>query len=436
MPRHLADGLRSFGILYSNGSYIDRGRSRIYAQALPYTSDHHRPRSASSTCRGARGRSGCDGQVARPSTIVSLSLRGQTLKTRGELVGIQILRAVAAILVVAHHAIENSNGAIGQFSPDWLTTAGAAGVDIFFVISGFIMLYTSFDKSGSARSPREFLYRRLTRIYPFYWICCVVMLLIGTAGFLHSHSHSITSIALSLALLPTSQSLIGVSWTLVYELYFYLLFAAALLTRSKIAVAAIVTIAIALINLGARMVPVHNTLQSFLANPIPYEFCMGIWLAWAAEKWLPRLPIWTMLLPLLMFGAAPLFVVHHDTTGLPDIARVIAWGVPAAILVAIFLNTPSANGRITIFLEELGNSSYALYLTHPFVMIAYASILKRSHRISAMPQEPFVISIVAISIALSIIAHRLAEIPLNRTIKRISGRYASSSIRVASRNSV
>ncbi|NOJ43681.1 acyltransferase family protein [Bradyrhizobium sp. WSM 1791] len=58
--------------------------------------------------------------------------------------GIQVLRAIAGIIVVLHHSLEESIAAIVPFSPDWFTTFGAAGVDIFFVISGFIMLYVNF----------------------------------------------------------------------------------------------------------------------------------------------------------------------------------------------------------------------------------------------------------------------------------------------------
>ena len=84
---------------------------------------------------------------------------------------LQMLRGVAAAAVVVHHALEVSNGAASAFSPDFLTTAGAAGVDVFFVISGFIILYTSFPAGRSPLSPRTFMLRRMIRIYPMHWIC-------------------------------------------------------------------------------------------------------------------------------------------------------------------------------------------------------------------------------------------------------------------------
>lgn len=85
-----------------------------------------------------------------------------------ELYGIQMLRAIAALAVVVHHTLEESGGAIGKFSPDWLTTSGASGVDIFFVISGFIMFHVTFRDRRGPPTPGTFLFRRATRIYPFY----------------------------------------------------------------------------------------------------------------------------------------------------------------------------------------------------------------------------------------------------------------------------
>src|SRR5271165_5026968 len=84
--------------------------------------------------------------------------------------GIQVLRAIAALLVVQCHTLQASGGAIAPpKSPYWFTTFGAAGVDIFFVISGFIMFYISFPTGQPPVSPASFLLKRITRIYPFYW---------------------------------------------------------------------------------------------------------------------------------------------------------------------------------------------------------------------------------------------------------------------------
>jgi exopolysaccharide production protein ExoZ len=80
-------------------------------------------------------------------------------KGANELFGIQMLRGIAALAVVLHHSLEESNGSTGRFSPDWATTFGASGVDIFFVISGLIMFYTSFPDLRQPISPAKFALR-------------------------------------------------------------------------------------------------------------------------------------------------------------------------------------------------------------------------------------------------------------------------------------
>lgn len=82
-----------------------------------------------------------------------------------ELVGIQILRGIAASLVVLHHSLEEAGAsAVPPTSSDWLTTFGASGVDIFFVISGFIMLHTSYRSGRAPVRSTDFMVRRISRI--------------------------------------------------------------------------------------------------------------------------------------------------------------------------------------------------------------------------------------------------------------------------------
>ncbi len=304
--------------------------------------------------------------------------------------GLQMLRAVAALAVVLHHALEQSNGAKTAFSPDWLTTFGASGVDVFFVISGFIMLYTSFRPGRAPILPDAFLFRRATRIYPIYWVCCLVTLAIMAAGFLQHNRLTPVETALSFALLPGGKLLIGVSWTLIYEVYFYVVFAITLLFRSVLATAISTTALIAVFGLVGGTLA-NGALQNFFANPIPSEFAMGIWLAVAftraiaaGRRWTP--PSSLCFLGFVVMALAPLVVPHRDTTGLPGWPRVWAWGLPAALTVAAFLSIATPTNRFQRVMVFLGDASYALYLTHPFVMIGYGLIL-HTKAVSSRPRS-------------------------------------------------
>jgi exopolysaccharide production protein ExoZ len=347
------------------------------------------------------------------------------------LYGVQMLRATAALAVVIHHALENSNGSPGRFSPDWLTTAGACGVDLFFVVSGFIMIYVSFAHSRPLDA-RSFLFRRATRIYPTYWVCCLITLVISGAGFLSSHSWSFVDVLASLLLLPTDHQLISVAWTLVYEIYFYAIFAATLPLKSIGFTATAATASIVGFFLMSHALPVGR-LQAFLANPIPLEFCMGLWLGFGFVARGTRSAAWPVpiacgLVGICLLVAAPLFVPHQNTSGLSGLLRVLAWGIPAVLVLASFLGLgppKSAAGRLLVL---LGDASYALYLTHVFVMIGYGRLIKTS-AIGGWDQIYVVPCVVALSAAVAALFYLRVERPTVALAKTLFRRRSDGSCR-------
>jgi exopolysaccharide production protein ExoZ len=346
---------------------------------------------------------------------VFLVLISQELTASRELFGIQILRGVAALCVVFHHTLEESYSAA---CPDWLTTAGAAGVDIFFVISGFIMLYVSFPTGREALKPGDFLLRRTTRIYPLYWICCAGVIALYGVGLFASKTISKIIVFKSMLLVPTPDTLIGVSWTLSYEIYFYLIFAATLMFRSRsisvlISISAIITVLIT-----SRLFLFGN-LGKFLANPISLEFCFGLMLAllWQS-KIRTAAAVGIGLLGFIVIATAPLYVFHSNTNGLPDFARIIVWGLPAAFILGAFLSVGPPKGVGSRFAGLIGDASYAIYLTHFFVMTAYAKILKTTV-LGSQSQVQFIPIVIGACVALGIAVHLVVERPILRLIRNV-----------------
>lgn len=343
---------------------------------------------------------------------------------KGQLQGLQALRGIAALAVVAHHAIEQSDGAAGRFSPDWFTTLGAAGVDLFFVISGFIMLWTSFPHGREPLKPGTFLVRRITRIMPLYWLACAAVLALAAAGFLKSHHYGAATIARSLLLLPGS-GVIGVAWTLVFEIWFYVLFALLLPWRSRwmmaLGVPALLLIAATL----APMLPPGPT-RDLLQSPLPLEFCFGLWAALLAPRLLKRTwPRWAMaalgMLAVTAMALAAWLVPHADTHGLPHGSRALAWGLPALALVLAVLPLRQARGPMMQAIVRLGDSSYALYLSHVFVMTAYGRLL-REPAFGSLPQAPVVVAVVALSVAVGFAVHFGIERPMTEWLRSVGQR--------------
>ena len=148
------------------------------------------------------------------------------------LVNIQFLRFVAAMLVVLYHSSAHlkSTGLEQGFLFDTFEAVGFAGVDVFFVISGYIMAYTTTSAQG-LDSAIGFFKRRVARIYSGYW----PFYLLAIAVFAWVGGSYLDDVAFwhSFILWPGGKPLIAVSWTLIYEMFFYILFTLLIIFTSK-----------------------------------------------------------------------------------------------------------------------------------------------------------------------------------------------------------
>ena len=280
---------------------------------------------------------------------------------------IQYLRALAAIMVLVYHVVLHW---IPAQKPYYAPLA--AGVDIFFVISGFVMWGVTAGRDGQSWA---FIINRVRRIVPLYWLLTTLMLVVlviypeATRTSRFDLGHVISSYFFLPAIHPvkgTFEPLMFPGWTLNYEMMFYLLFALALLGPIRWRLPLVLTPLIALVALGA--IPHSPTsLIGFYSNSILLEFGMGVTLAWfvnsPAVDRLPRFVGVAMLLACpLAFALAAL---------LPDAPRALAWGVPAALFVSGCVFNERARGTPRIpFLQLLGDASYSIYLSHVIILSA------------------------------------------------------------------
>ncbi len=283
---------------------------------------------------------------------------------RGTIHSIQMMRAIAAMLVVwfhAQHAFATSVSRPLIAAESYLFSFGAVGVHIFFVISGFIMVYTTREESYSIGA---FYRRRLIRIYPIYWICAALTL----AGFALAGTpwdRGPTKLVAALFLLPGSAAaIIPPGWTLAFELLFYLCFGVAMLAGLTRGLIALTALFLATIALGVAM-PVDNAFIEMLGSPLLLEFVAGAGVAWLLVKGrLPRrggLSLVALSIGLFAIGIA---------AGFDRVPRVISWGVPSWLLITGLVmaeqnGLPQWVRKIGFF----GDSSYALYLIHWIVVV-------------------------------------------------------------------
>lgn len=284
---------------------------------------------------------------------------------------IQYLRGLAAVMVLMNHVawkVQQGGGhALDGFN------IGEAGVDVFFVISGFVMCHIT---AARRLSIGTFLRHRAIRILPLYWIVTTVALAVfAIAPGLVNSSGGATRILDSYLLLPTDgKFLVEAGWTLSYEFYFYLIFAAGLLAPGAGATRVAAVLA-ALAGLGVWL-PFSHHVWAFLTSDLLLEFVFGM----AVHALYVRRVVRSGRVGLVLVAAAiALFLGANQT---PDRAflspvRAIHYGIPALLLCWGLVSCEPAIARRRIgWLAQLGDSSYSLYLSHVFTVGALAVILR------------------------------------------------------------
>jgi peptidoglycan/LPS O-acetylase OafA/YrhL len=285
--------------------------------------------------------------------------------------GIQVLRGLAAVAVLVTHA--KFAGTLGKDAPALLLHHwGGVGVDIFFVISGFVIAGTV-----ESRQPRalEFLLERAVRVVPLYWLASAFMLVV--------QPERSPSALTTLAFLPLGgggrwhDPAHPYGWSISLEMWFYLVMATGLLVARRraamLCVAALGACVVVAVTAYSGLDYWHWYFPRFAGCPLALEFMAGILL----QRWRAHLPPAWLLLPL----AAGLFVagLGQDVFGLhliilnePPVAlsRTLAWGVPAAFLVAgVARLDRHATVRWPRALVSLGDASYSFYLVQPFAVL-------------------------------------------------------------------
>lgn len=271
-----------------------------------------------------------------------------------QIVSIQYLRGFAAVLVVIYH--------IGHIMPETGVrfALGAIGVDVFFVISGFIIWVT-----GRDLAPATFLKRRLIRLIPLYWTLTVLLALITYLG---SGTVDWPRLTHSLAFLA-QRPIVTVGWTLNLEMLFYLCMAVALFAPKHVRFAVLASTLGGLTVLGFLLPPdAAPELRFFTSNMIG-EFLIGICIGalWTNYK-IPQFTATNILLfaaVVIVLGFLPL---EHTNR------RLVSYGLFVALLVTLMLMAePALRERPVRLLNALGDASYSLYLTHvPVILICKA----------------------------------------------------------------
>ena len=305
--------------------------------------------------------------------------------TRLRLDTVQALRGIAATLVVLFHAaaIWREMSGVDAYPGPW--DRGWAGVDLFFVISGFIMVWISADRPTGAQRSAAFLRDRAVRVFPLWWLYCAVMALYFLVSYgqpaapgAQTPGGAVGHLLLSMALWPMGQlPVLGVGWTLTFELGFYALFAVFLLAPKRLwAVFFAVWTALIVWAWPSGNNGLPESWIGVWLDPICLQFVLGAAAAWIVRRvelgrgaaWICTLIGGGAFLALLVGGAGiEAFWSHAVRT---------VWFGPAGALLVIGVVSLERRGALSMpaWLRTLGDASYTLYLAHFIGLLVVARL--------------------------------------------------------------
>jgi exopolysaccharide production protein ExoZ len=324
---------------------------------------------------------------------------------------IQVLRALAALMVAfAHLAVLNPGLRFIE--------VGTLGVEVFFVISGFVMVYIT--RSRETR-PTEFMLNRIMRIAPLYWLLTigVFSLALIMPALLGATQAEPVDLIKSLFFIPyvkqsgLMQPVLFLGWTLNYEMFFYLLFSVSLLVPDmRLRVAGLVAGLALLVGFGVFLAP-QAPMARFYTSPIMLDFCYGMVLGLRY----PRLGSRALLgVAALFVGVLGLSLAMHTA----NLGNTYLRGAFALVVVTLALHSQALDRTVTWKPALLlGAASYSLYLIHPFAFIPIEKVAARMDLLEGAPLFGVLILSIAAVVCAGIALHLWIELPLQRITRHM-----------------
>ncbi|HSC76343.1 MAG TPA: acyltransferase [Pseudomonadales bacterium] len=293
---------------------------------------------------------------------------------------IQSLRGIAVLSVMFFHL----TGIQIKHSPDFalpgLLQFGAVGVDIFFLISGFLMMVVTRSFLPGTKSMYRFVLHRSIRIYPMYWLVSapiLAMVLINSAPILiamHVNPDMLKSIPdtpyyllQSLLLIPQKNlPLLTISWTLIHEMYFYCVFGILLLLPARLHIPVLVFWSALTQVFWQYLQPNQSQPWSYLlCNPLTLEFTTGCFVAAALQRWQVSRPTFVLAMGVITAFVSWYLWTANNSYEFPIAGDRVTYFLLPCTLILVGTASLELQGHIFYpLLQKIGDASYSIYLTH------------------------------------------------------------------------
>ena len=331
--------------------------------------------------------------------------------------GIEALRGIAATIVVLYHAARHVDKAHGAPWLMWTFLGGHAGVDLFFVISGFIIFYVHEKDVGRPKRLTYYVVRRFVRIMPLYWIALAITAVMAVLG--HG-APSASTLAWSASLLPTvEEPFLGIAWTLQFEMVFYAAFALFVLNRSAGVVVFTVWGAVMVAGAAGLRLPGAAWV---LSSGYGAEFFAGMAAAVLVRRSLVRAPLVVATVGAGLFVAAMVAESLGILDGRGGTARIV-FGCPAGLIVAGLAAADQVGHGIMLggfwgrLLRKLGVATYSIYLFQ-FVFIGVVwQVWLRAGLAERISDVLLFVCLSAAALVGGVVVSRTIEHPLRRRMQ-------------------
>jgi exopolysaccharide production protein ExoZ len=334
---------------------------------------------------------------------------------RAMLNSLQVGRALAALSVAAFHL--SVEFAPGESAFADLTRQGHAGVNFFFVLSGFIILHAHGKDIGHPSQLGRYIRNRFTRVYPVYWLftALFVIAVVTTNGSTLLPQTTLGWLStISLFRISDESTPLSVAWTLFYEVGFYFTFAI-LIINKRAGLAAMAVWAAAI--LSFHQVAPRTSPLGVWTSLLGVNFFVGMAACWLYQRFPPRLAF----IPLVLGAIGLLFIALNVDRGMSEVAFVLAIAASCGLII---LGAATIERSHRIFLPPLtglGNASYTLYLVHQHVQGLIGEILSYLGLAQKLPADALFVTVLLLGAFVAYCIHRLVEEPLIRLVRRRRG---------------
>lgn len=350
---------------------------------------------------------------------------------------IQVLRGIATLLVACVHlqAIEQKYGPEGAILPAWLIY-GKVSVDLFFVISGFVIATVTYGQFQSMQATRHFIFQRITRIYPPYWVYSTIVLAVWLyrPDMVNATQNNQVNILASFLLLPQELfPLLMVGWTLIHEMYFYLVVAFLMPFVQEKKFPAVLALWGLIVIVGHTYFisnPSENPgpAMKLVFHPLTLEFIGGATIALLLRGGVTGKGYMVMIIGVAGFLFTAIWLhASNITLDINGWWRVLCFGLPS-LLVVYGAASAEIGGKVRFpgIMRKIGDASYSIYLAHVLVLSAIGRVWAQIVTPDLINHVVALVIMMLAVVITGLISYRWVEKPILDRIRILNVRYQFS----------